>query len=101
MSVGFTPVGARVLVRRIEAEDITPGGIVLPEVAKKKADKGVVLAIGLGRKTEFGTMVLPVVEVGAVILYTQYAGSEVIVNGEKLLVLNEHEIIGVFTGEVA
>jgi len=99
MSVGFTPVGTRVLVRRIEAEDVTPGGIIVPEVAKKKADRGEVLAVGPGRRTEFGTMVVPPVKVGAIILYTQYAGSEVPVNGEKLLVLNEHDVIGVFTGE--
>lgn len=99
MSVGFTPVGARVLVRRIEADDVTPGGIILPEVAKKKADRGEVLAVGPGRTTEFGSVVYPSVQVGAVIFYTQYGGSEVTVNGEKLLILGEHEILGAFTGE--
>lgn len=90
------PLGDRILIKRVEAEEKTKGGIVLPDTAKEKPREGVVLALGEGRALENGTRAPFTVKVNDRVLFSSYAGTEVKWDGEEFLVLNEDDIIGVF-----
>ena len=89
------PLHDRVVVRRKEEEETTAGGIVLPGSAKEKPSQGEVLAIGNGRVLDNGEVRALDVKVGDVVLFGQYSGSTVKVDGEELLIVNESEIFGV------
>lgn len=91
------PLADYVVVRPLEAEEKTLGGIILPDVAKKKPERGEVLEVGPGRRLEDGKRYEPDVQAGDVVLYTRYAGSEVEIDGEELKVLREAEILAVIS----
>jgi chaperonin GroES len=92
------PLGDRVLVQRVEAEERTAGGILLPESAKEKPKEGKVISIGEGKMLDDGKRSTFSVRVGDRILFTSYAGTEVKVLGEEYLIMREEDILGVITG---
>jgi chaperonin GroES len=89
------PLGGRVIVEPIEQEEMTAGGIILPETAKEKPQEGKILAAGPGDRDEDGARIPMEVQVGDKVLYAKYAGTEVKVDGKKLLILKENDILAV------
>jgi chaperonin GroES len=94
-NISFKPLGSRVLVEPIEQEEVTASGIVLPETAKEKPQQGKVLAAGPGDRNEDGDRVEMDVKVGDTILFAKYSGTEVKMEGKKLLILRESDILGI------
>ena len=94
----FRPLHDRVLVRRIEAEEKTAGGIIIPDTAKEKPQQGEVLAVGPGKRDETGKLVAPDVKAGDAILFGKWSGTEVKIDGEDLLIMKEDDIMGVVEG---
>jgi len=92
------PLGGRVIVEPIEQEDITAGGIILPETAKEKPQEGKILAVGPGDRDEEGKRIAMEVKVGDRVLYAKYSGTEVKVDGKKLLILKENDILAMLEG---
>ena len=92
------PLGGRVIVEPIEQEEMTAGGIILPETAKEKPQEGKILAAGPGDRDEDGERIPMEVQVGDKVLYAKYAGTEVKVDGKKLLILKETDILAVVEG---
>ena len=97
MSISLKPLGSRVVIEPVEQEEITAGGIVLPETAKEKPQKGTILAIGPGDRDDDGDRIKMDVAVGDVVLYAKYAGTEIKVEGKKLLILKESDILAIVT----
>ncbi len=97
--VGFRPLHDRVLVRRIEVEEKTPGGIIIPDTAKEKPVEGEVLAAGPGARDEMGNIVPLDVKDGDRVLFGKWAGTDVIIDGEDRLILKESDIFGVIEGK--
>jgi len=95
---GIRPLGDRILVKRIKEEDKTKGGIIIPDTAKEKPQEGKVVAVGKGKMTEAGQLVVPDVQAGDHILFGKYSGSEVKLEGEDHLILREDDILGVLEG---
>ena len=95
MTLSLKPLGDRVVVKPIEQEEITAGGIVLPDTAKEKPQKGEVLAVGPGSRNDAGERVALDVKVGDVVLYAKYGGTEIKLDGEKVLVLRESDILAI------
>lgn len=91
----LVPVGEKVVIKRLDAEETTPGGIVLPDAAREKPRQGRVLSLGDGRLLPDGARAAHLVSEGDRVLFGRYAGTEVEVNGEKLLVMSEDEILGI------
>ncbi|MBW6472991.1 MAG: co-chaperone GroES [Anaerolineaceae bacterium] len=89
------PLGSRILVEPIEAEEVTAGGIVLPETAKEKPQKGKVLSVGPGDRDEDGDRIKMDVVEGDVVLFAKYAGTEIKVDGKKLLILRESDLLAI------
>jgi len=89
------PLGDKVLVRRLEAEEKTPGGIVLPDTAKEKPKRGRVEAVGEGRLLDNGQRAPLQVKKGDEVLFSSYAGTEIKLNGEEYLILDEADILAV------
>jgi len=89
------PLGSRILVEPIEAEEVTAGGIVLPETAKEKPQKGKVLSVGPGDRDEDGDRIKMDVDEGDVVLFAKYAGTEIKVDGKKLLILRESDLLAI------
>jgi len=89
------PLGSRVVVEPIEAEEVTAGGIVLPETAKEKPQKGKVLSVGPGDRDEDGDRIKMDVEEGDTVLFAKYAGTEIKVDGKKLLILRESDLLAI------
>jgi chaperonin GroES len=98
MTIKFRPLHDRVLVRRLEEENKTIGGIVIPDTAKEKPSRGEVLAIGPGKRIDNGDVRALDVKVGNKILFGKYSGTEVKVNDQDLLVMREEDIMGVIEG---
>jgi chaperonin GroES len=94
----FRPLHDRVLVRRIDAEEKTAGGIIIPDTAKEKPQQGEVLAVGPGKRDETGKLVPLDVKAGDQILFGKWSGTEVKVDGEDLLIMKEDDIMGVVEG---
>ena len=94
----FRPLHDRVLIRRIEEENKTPGGIIIPDTAKEKPQQGEVLAVGPGARDETGKLVPLDVKVGDRVLFGKWSGSEVTIDGEELLIMKESDILGVLEG---
>ncbi|MBK9925643.1 MAG: co-chaperone GroES [Anaerolineales bacterium] len=92
------PLGGRVIVEPIEQEEMTAGGIILPETAKEKPQEGKILASGPGERDEDGKRIEMEVKVGDKVLYAKYSGTEVKVDGKKLLILRESDILAVVEG---
>lgn len=96
----LVPLGEKVVVRRLEAEDVTAGGIVLPDSAKEKPKQGRVLSVGDGRLLRDGTRVKLSVNEGDRVLFHAYAGTEVKVDDGELLIMGEDEILAIVNGSV-
>jgi chaperonin GroES len=89
------PLGEKVLIQRMEAETTTKGGIVLPDTAKEKPQKGTVMAVGDGRLLGDGTRAEHQVSKGDTVLFASYAGTEIKVNGEELMLMDESDILAI------
>ena len=94
----FRPLHDRVVVRRVDAEEKTAGGIIIPDTAKEKPQQGEVLAVGPGKRDETGKLVSLDVKAGDQILFGKWSGTEVKVDGEDLLIMKEDDIMGVVEG---
>lgn len=94
-NIGLKPLADRVLVEPVEVEETTASGIVLPDTAKEKPQQGKVVAVGDGRVKENGERVAVAVEEGQTVLFARYAGTEVKLNGNKYLIMNENEILAI------
>lgn len=95
MSMSLKPLGNRVVVEPLEQEEVTAGGIVLPETAKEKPQKGKVLSVGPGDRNDKGERVPLDVAEGDTVLFAKYAGTEIKVDGKKLLILRESDILAI------
>lgn len=93
------PLQDRVIVRRLEEEEKTKGGIIIPDTAKEKPQEGKVIAVGKGKKTEEGKVIPLDVKVGDKILFGKYGGTEIKVEGEELLIMREEDILGIIEGK--
>ncbi len=93
--MAFRPLHDRVLVRRIEANEKTAGGIIIPDTAKEKPQEGEVVAAGSGAKAEDGKVTPLDVKAGDKILFGKWSGTEVKINGEDLLIMKESDILGI------
>jgi chaperonin GroES len=93
--ISFKPLGGRVLIEPVEQEEVTAGGIVLPETAKEKPQQGKVLAAGPGDRNEKGERIPMDVKVGDLILFAKYSGTEVKMEGKKLLIMRESDLLGI------
>ena len=91
----FRPLHDRILVRRIEAEEKTAGGIIIPDTAREKPQEGEVIAVGPGARDEAGKLVEPDVKVGDRILFGKWSGTEIKLGGEDLLIMKESDVMGV------
>jgi chaperonin GroES len=97
MSIKIKPLADRLVVKPLEAEEVTASGIVLPETAKEKPQKGQVLAVGPGARDEDGKHIKMDVSVNDTVLFAKYAGTEIKLDGEKLLILRESDILAIVT----
>ena len=97
----FRPLHDRVVVRRIEEDERTPGGIIIPDTAKEKPQQGEVVATGPGARDEKGEVQPLDVKAGDRVLFGKWSGTEVKIDGEELLIMKENDILGVLEGAVA
>jgi chaperonin GroES len=100
-AMSFTPLHDRVLVRRVETDEKTKGGLIIPDTAKEKPQQGEVVAVGAGARKEDGERIAMDVKVGDRVLFGKWSGTEVKIDGEDLLIMKESDILGVMTGESA
>src|SRR5580658_9188817 len=99
--MGFRPLHDRVLVRRIEAEEKSAGGIIIPDTAKEKPSQGEVIAVGPGGRDEAGKLIPIDIKVGDRVLFGKWSGTEVKMDGQELLIMKESDIMGVLDEPVA
>jgi chaperonin GroES len=97
MAMNLKPLGSRVVVEPLEENEVTAGGIVLPETAKEKPQKGVVLSVGPGDRDEEGKRIPMDVAVNDTVLFAKYGGTEIKVDGKKLLILRESDLLAIVT----
>lgn len=97
MTLKLRPLADRVVIEPMEGEEVTPSGILLPETAKEKPQQGKILAVGQGRRDDDGELIPMDVKVDDKVLYAKYAGTEVKIDGKKLLILKESDILAVLT----
>jgi chaperonin GroES len=95
MTLKLKPLADRLLVKPLEEEEVTPGGIVLPETAKEKPQRGEVLAVGPGARDDEGNRIAMDVSVGDKVLFAKYGGTEIKMDGDKLLILRESDILAI------
>jgi chaperonin GroES len=95
------PIHDRVVVRRIEAEAKSAGGIIIPDTAQEKPQEGEVVAVGPGGRDEAGKLIPIDLKVGARILFGKWSGTEVKIDGEELLIMKESDVMGVIEGKAA
>ena len=93
MAVKLEPMGDRLVVKPMQSEEKTKSGIYLPDTAKEKPQEGKVIAVGPGRMTDEGKRITPDVEVGDIVIYTKYGGSEIKIDGEELIIMRESDIL--------
>jgi chaperonin GroES len=91
----FTPLHDRVLVRRVESEEKTKGGLIIPDTAKEKPSEGEVMAVGEGARKDSGELIPMSVKAGDRILFGKWSGTEVRIDGEDLLIMKESDILGI------
>jgi chaperonin GroES len=96
----FRPLHDRILVRRIEADEKTAGGIIIPDTAKEKPQEGEVIAAGPGARDDSGQLLALDVKVGDRILFGKWSGTEIRLNGEDLLIMKESDVMGVIEATV-
>src|SRR6187401_1365001 len=97
----FRPLHDRVVVRRIEADEKTKGGIIIPNTAKEKPSEGEIVAVGPGGRDEAGKLIPIDIKVGDKVLFGKWSGTEVKIDGKDLLIMKESDILGVIEGEAA
>lgn len=97
MSLNIKPLADRLVVKPLEEEEVTPSGIVLPETAKEKPQKGEVLAVGPGARDDKGERIKPEVSEGDKVLFAKYAGTEIKIDRDKYLILKESDILAIIT----
>ena len=97
----FRPLHDRVLIRRVEGEEKTAGGIIIPDTAKEKPSQGEVIAVGPGGRDESGKLIPIDVSEGDRVLFGKWSGTEVKIDGEELLIMKESDIMGVIEGVAA
>jgi chaperonin GroES len=98
--MAFRPLHDRILVRRIEAEEKTAGGIIIPDTAKEKPQEGEVIAAGPGARVESGQLQALDVKVGDRVLFGKWSGTDIRLNGEDLVIMKESDVMGVIAAEV-
>ena len=99
--MNIRPLYDRIVVKRVEEQESTVKGIVIPDSAKEKPQEGEVLAIGHGKRLENGKLVALDVKVGARILFGKYSGTEIKLDGEDFIIMREEEVLGIITGSPA
>ncbi len=99
--MAFTPLHDRVLVRRVESEEKTAGGLIIPDSAKEKPAEGVVVSVGAGARDEDGDRIAMDVKEGDRILFGKWSGTEVSIDGEEMLIMKESDIMGIIEGSTA
>ena len=92
--MNFTPLHDRVLVRRIESDEKTAGGLIIPDSAKEKPSEGEIIAVGAGARDEAGARIAMDVKAGDRILFGKWSGTEIKIDGEDLLIMKESDILG-------
>ncbi len=97
----FRPLHDRVVVRRVESEAKTAGGIIIPDTAKEKPQEGEIIAVGPGGRDEAGKLIPLDVKVGDRILFGKWSGTEVKIDGEDLLIMKESDVMGIIEGKAA
>jgi len=100
VAANLIPLHDRVLVRRLHQNETTPGGLIIPDTAKEKPQEGIVLAAGKGKVKEDGKVIPLDVKEGDHILFGQFAGNEIVFDGEEYLIMHEHEILGILAKSV-
>ncbi|WP_304617088.1 co-chaperone GroES [Paracoccus sp. (in: a-proteobacteria)] len=93
--MAFKPLHDRVLVRRVQSEEKTKGGLIIPDSAKEKPAEGEVIAVGEGARKDSGELIAPAVKTGDRVLFGKWSGTEVTVDGEELLIMKESDILGI------
>jgi chaperonin GroES len=93
--MAFKPLHDRVLVRRVQGEEKTKGGLIIPDNAKEKPAEGVVVSVGPGARKDSGELITPTVAAGDHILFGKWSGTEVTIDGEELLIMKESDILGI------
>ena len=99
--MAFRPLGDRVLIKRVEEEEKTRGGIIIPDTAKEKPQEGEVVAVGPGARDDSGKIQALDVKAGDRILFGKWSGTEVKLDGEELLIMKESDIMGIVEGQPA
>ena len=97
----FRPLHDRVVIRRLEGDDKTKGGIIIPDTVKEKPQEGEVVAIGPGARDESGKLVPLDLKVGDIVLFGKWSGSEIKIDGKELLIMKESDVMGVIEGKSA
>ncbi|WP_028749118.1 co-chaperone GroES [Rhizobium mesoamericanum] len=97
--MSFRPLHDRILVRRVDSEEKTKGGIIIPDTAKEKPQEGEVLAVGPGARNDAGQVQALDVKVGDRILFGKWSGTEIKINGEELLIMKESDVMGIIEGK--
>jgi chaperonin GroES len=95
--MAFKPLHDRVLVRRVESDDKTKGGLIIPDTAKEKPAEGEIVSVGDGARKESGELIAPSVKSGDRVLFGKWSGTEVTLDGEELLIMKESDILGVMS----
>ncbi|WP_296423692.1 co-chaperone GroES [Yoonia sp.] len=93
--MAFTPLHDRVLVRRIEGDETTKGGLIIPDSAKEKPAEGEVVSVGEGARKDSGELIAMAVKAGDKVLFGKWSGTEVKIDGEELLIMKESDILGI------
>ena len=98
--MSFRPLHDRILVRRVESEEKTKGGIIIPDTAKEKPQEGEVIAVGPGARNDAGQIQALDVKAGDRILFGKWSGTEIKINGEDLLIMKESDVMGIIEAQV-
>ena len=93
--MAFTPLHDRVLVRRVEGEEKTKGGLIIPDSAKEKPAEGIVVAVGAGAKDQDGDRIAMDVKVDDRVMFGKWSGTEITIDGEEMLIMKESDIMGI------
>ncbi len=93
--MAFKPLHDRVLVRRVESDEKTKGGLIIPDSAKEKPAEGEIISVGEGARKDSGELIAPSVKAGDRVLFGKWSGTEVTIDGEELLIMKEGDILGV------
>jgi chaperonin GroES len=99
MALNLKPLGSRVVIEPLEQEEVTAGGIVLPETAKEKPQQGLVLSVGPGDRDESGKRIAMDVATGDKVLFAKYSGTEIKLDGKKMLIMRESDILAIVEGK--